>query len=152
MTTWLTFAFFLFGYIVAPLAVVVVVVISLRGVFVAVLRSGNIKLPQNVCHSQALMLLPPLPHFTHHLVPLPAASISFIAIAFACLVLHLFFLFLCPLTCLRACVAKVEAFNELKFEACVLEQQQLLWKSALSRNCVNMWKCARVRTGCFMRF
>lgn len=87
MTTWLTFAFFLFGYIVAPppvvavvaalvtavVVVLVVAVISLRGVFVAVLRSGNIKLPQNVCHSQALMLLPPLPHFTHHLVPiLPA--------------------------------------------------------------------------------
>lgn len=76
MTTWLTFAFFfLFGYIVAPLVVVavlvtvvvvvVVVVISLRGVFVAALRSGNIKLPQNVCHSQALMLLPPPPSLFH---------------------------------------------------------------------------------------
>lgn len=96
MTTWLTFAFFLFGYIVAPppvvaalvtAVVVVVAVISLRGVFVAVLRSGNIKLPQNVCHSQALMVLPPLPHFSS-----PSCPFSFIAIAFACLALHLFFL------------------------------------------------------------
>lgn len=122
------FFFLPFGNIVAPsllllhlllLFLLVVVVISLRGVFVAVSGvSGNIKLPQNVCHFCCLcllllrFLLLLCPCLVHHLVFSP---VPFDMFARLCAGVYL---------CVCVCVAKVEAFNELKFEACVLEQQQ----------------------------
>lgn len=100
--------FFLFGYIVASLvvavlvtAVVVVVVISFAGSFCGCYSVWHYKIASKC---------------------LPLASVD--AAASTSPSLTIFTLFLPPSLSLPS--PKVEAFNELKFEACVLEQQQLL--------------------------